>query len=56
MKLKNNACDQYVSNLMGEMQRMEAKKANHDSILKRCEDDKSSKKTRINFERCFFYK
>ena len=25
MKLKNNACDQYVSNLMGEMQRMEAK-------------------------------
>ena len=56
MKRKNNACDQYVSNLMGEMQRMEAKNANHESILKRCEDDKSSKKTRINFERCFFYK
>ena len=56
MKLKNNACDQYVSNFMGEMQRMEAKKSNHDSILKRCEDDKSSKKTRINFERCSFYK
>ena len=49
MKRKYNACDQYVSNLMGEMQRIEAKKANHDSILKRCEDDKSSKKTRINF-------
>ena len=26
------------------MQRMEAKKANLDSILKRCEDDKLSKK------------
>ena len=38
MKRKNNACDPYVSNLMGEMQRMEAKKANHDSILKRCKD------------------
>ena len=48
MKQKNDACDQYVSNLMGEMQRMEAKKANLDSILKRCEDDISSKKTRIN--------
>jgi len=56
MKRKNNACDQYVSNLMGEMQRMEAKHANHECILKRCEDDKSSKKSRINFERSFFYK
>ena len=26
MKRKNNTCDQYVSNLMGEMQRKEAKK------------------------------
>ena len=33
---------------MGEMQRMEAKKTNLDSILKHCEDDISSKKTHIN--------
>ena len=50
MKLKNDACDQYASTLMGEMQRMEANKANLDSSFKRCEDDISSKKTRINFE------
>ena len=53
MKLKNDACDQYASTLMGEIQRMEAKKVNLDSILKRCEDDVSSKKTRINFEQYF---
>ena len=32
MKTKNDTCDQYVSNFIGEMQRMEARKANLDSI------------------------